>query len=131
MKISDRYHKHAMSLLRKHKLTHVECDARWSRAVFCYRTIHAPKPINAMSFYVFAHEVAHHVFGDHKYDDRTGIAEIEADLWALEQLRHVRGYVPLTVHRKVHSRAAALISHAIRYDYLSLDRLVQALTARR
>jgi len=87
-----------------------------------HRVIRAPAPVDARTFYIFCHEIAH-VILDHKYMD-WGRSEIEADLWALEQLRKVRGWIPITVNREVNRHTGALVADALRCGKLQPADLV-------
>lgn len=112
MTIRARYQRRAAWLLKRHKITHKPWPQFEGYTHIDDRVIRAPEPVDARTFYIFAHEVAHIVLPDHRYADWGG-REIQADVWALEQVRRVRGWVPVTLTRLVLHRTARIVSEAI------------------
>ena len=99
-------------LLHKHNAKWARAwDRRSSECQYASRIVSSPEVRDAMSFYLFAHEIAHLALDHQAFD--WGWREIEADIWALRQLKRVRGYVPATVERTVRSRCGYILRDAV------------------
>ena len=123
MTVKEQYQRRARWLLTRHGIRQIPCEPQWALAHSSENVIRAPEPVDAKSFYIFAHEVAHCILPGHKYMD-WGASEIEADLWAVAELKRVRGWVPVTITRSVNARAATLTADAISSGRLPLAKLV-------
>ena len=133
--IADRYEAAAMRMLKRHRITWEEQAIRRLAIALTdgRRHIRAPRPRTAMAFYVFAHEVAHVLFGHDRWPTTAlGQAdEVQADLWAMARLRRIRGYIPATVERAARAEVGRALRYLMSSGGLSLEATERFLRGKR
>jgi hypothetical protein len=126
MKIRERYQKRVDYLLRKYKIGRYDLPLEMrgcASAHFGRRDVHIAPPVDALNFFIACHEIAHIIL-DHRYMD-WGLSEIEADVWALMEIKRLRGWIPCTISRRVARNAAQLMTRAITNGRISAEKIVE------